>query len=95
MSDNNHMVWCIANDFHGSQPCNCGAASSSSFVPARGSAAWWVRVPWDIEEPMCVKCGHTMGLRDGCEWDDDPDMNLCHDCALDVIREMWQKLVTI
>jgi len=51
-------------------------------------AAWWASVPWDASEPLCVKCGHMMQLNDGCEWDDDADMNLCHSCALDVIREM-------
>lgn len=22
---NNHMVWCLANDWNGSKPCNCGS----------------------------------------------------------------------
>lgn len=53
-------------------------------------AAHWVRHPWDAEEPMCVRCGTGLSLLDGCEWDDDPGLNLCHDCALTVIREMRQ-----
>jgi len=31
MSVNSHMVWCLANDWNGSKPCNCGA--ESSFAP--------------------------------------------------------------
>lgn len=27
MSDYNHKVWCLANDWNGSKPCNCGAPS--------------------------------------------------------------------
>ena len=62
----------------------------SELAPATGSAAPWVKHPWDIEEPMCVRCGTLMSLNPGCEWDDDPDMNLCHDCALKVIRSLRQ-----
>lgn len=29
MSVNNHMVWCLANDWNGSKPCNCGAEAHS------------------------------------------------------------------
>lgn len=50
----------------------------------------WVKNEWDSENPACVRCGATMGLNDGCEWDEDATMNLCHPCALDVIREMRQ-----
>lgn len=47
----------------------------------------WVKHEWDPENPACVRCGATMFLLDGCEWEDDPAMNLCHSCALEVIRE--------
>ena len=29
-----------------------------------------------------------MTLNDGCEWDDNPTLNLCHHCALAVLRAM-------
>ena len=51
------------------------------------SSRYWVKHEWDKEEPACVRCGHTMDLNDGCEWDDDYRMNLCHGCALTIIRE--------
>lgn len=38
MSDANHKVWCLANDWNGSKPCNCDAQSSLA-APA-GAAAW-------------------------------------------------------
>lgn len=50
--------------------------------------AHWVRFQFDPEEPECVRCGTSMYLRDGCEWEDREEYNLCHDCALTVIHEM-------
>jgi hypothetical protein len=30
----------------------------------------------------CFGCNATLSLREGCEWSEDPKLNLCHDCAL-------------
>lgn len=48
----------------------------------------WVRLAFDPEEPECVRCGTSMYLRDGGEWEDREEYNLCHQCALLVIHEM-------
>lgn len=57
-------------------------------LPASDGSVSWVNHEWDSENPACVRCGATMCLNDGCEWDDDPSLNLCHDCALALLREM-------
>lgn len=44
--------------------------------------------PFDPDEPECVRCGKSMYLRDGCEWEEREEYNLCHGCALMVIHEM-------
>ncbi len=51
-------------------------------------AAYWVKHPWDKNEPMCVKCSKSLSLRDGCEWNDDPDFNLCLDCTTDLLQTL-------
>lgn len=59
-----------------------------SELAAPSGSVSWVNYEWDSENPACVRCGATMCLNDGCEWDDDPSLNLCHDCALALLREM-------
>lgn len=59
------------------------AVLSSALVRAH-----WVRNEFDPEEPECVRCGTSMYLREMGEWDEQPEYNLCHDCALTVIHEL-------
>ena len=54
----------------------------------RRVSAPWVRFQFDPEEPECVRCGTSMYLRCGGEWEDREEYNLCHECALMVIHEM-------
>ena len=48
----------------------------------------WVKYTWDDQETCCVRCGHMIELYEGCEWSDDPALNMCHDCCLTTLREM-------
>lgn len=43
---------------------------------------------WDPDSPYCVSCGEPMQLNEGCEWHDDPTMNLCHPCALGELEDL-------
>ena len=47
----------------------------------------WVTHPFDVEDPACVCCGTSLYLRDECEWDDDPDYNLCVECAITLLKQ--------
>jgi hypothetical protein len=40
----------------------------------------------------CPSCNQAMSLRDGCEWDDDPALNICDDCAHKQLATLRLKL---
>lgn len=61
--------------------------------------AWWVKEKWispsdSSEAPSCVRCGRSMYLKDGCEWNegDNAVLNVCDRCAQALLVEMWDKL---
>lgn len=70
-----------------------GISSNKKQRPA-GRKPWAKYPPHDDEnEPKeCVHCGGTMSLRDGREWDDRPDFNVCDDCAREVIDMLDKEL---
>ena len=47
----------------------------------------------DFEQPECASCGATMALADNCEWDDDPEKNICHECAMKRLEKIREALV--
>lgn len=53
-------------------------------------AVWgsWAKGEWDAEEPCCVRCFRVIDLRDGCEWSDFSELNLCPDCAIHVLESL-------
>ena len=56
---------------------------------------WWVKREWNPEVTDardCVRCGVSMRLNDGAEWDEDPAYNICNNCAHELVRECMDKL---
>ena len=50
----------------------------------------WVNHDFDEDDPVCVKCGDSMSLRPECRWSDNQALNLCHDCAIDVVESLME-----
>lgn len=48
----------------------------------------WYRHEWTPEDPACVRCGKMLLKRSGENWQEIPELNLCHFCAIDVIKEL-------
>lgn len=61
--------------------------------PPVQSSQWasWVKCEWDEDDPACVRCGHTISLREGCEWNDRQELNLCDDCKGIVLEEVTKQ----
>jgi hypothetical protein len=43
---------------------------------------------WEEQDCSCRKCGSVMGLRDGAEWGDEPQLLICTDCALAILEDI-------
>ena len=56
---------------------------------------WWIRPDWSHEIDQCSACGTTMTLRTGCEWADEPELNVCDNCAHKHLEIAWQKLESL
>lgn len=76
--DGNTPLYCLncANDM---------AKSSLAQAPDWGA---WAKHPWNVDEPACVRCGTGITLRDGCEWHDWPELNMCSDCLVTTLEEL-------
>jgi hypothetical protein len=80
-----HITWPATTATNGTSEL---AALSGSVLP------WWVTRKWDAEVCECVRCGTTMRLNPDCEWDDDEEYNLCHNCSLELLKEAVARLNT-
>lgn len=50
---------------------------------------------FDPFEPACVRCHTSMSLLEGCEWHDDPRLNLCRDCMPIVLETATDELTRL
>lgn len=56
---------------------------------------WWLNYSWNPEETDatdCVRCGASMRLGEGGEWDDRPEFNFCHNCGHALVDDCMKKL---
>lgn len=48
------------------------------------------RYKWDPEDPRCTSCHVDLRLRDGREWNDIPQANVCQDCAVAFVEQFFR-----
>lgn len=48
----------------------------------------WVNHEFDPQEPCCVRCGCSLFLKEGCEWDEVEAFNMCDECTAMTLKEV-------